>query len=838
MTKNNRRGGDGHSWGLIHTVSVAPRVSVCHLTKMARAVSIRKSEMDAGTQSLSPQHLETLHRSAINDEVISARGYRTITDERELQQFGFNKDQRRAPGLLLPLIGPDGSNGVYVYRPDNPRVIEERGHGKLPDGTYPNKVAKYEYPAKAPMRIDCPPLCRQHIGNPKVRLWITEGQKKADSLASAGECAIALLGVWNFKGKNKFGGTTLLSDFDWIHFEERDVRIIFDSDMNRNPNVRAAMERLKEHLQRKKAHVSAVYLPAAPDGSKQGVDDFLAGGHTINDLESLVEGPREAVKPAAPVFELLENEPPTMRRPLALVNGQAFAATWVNVRVTLTESVTKKGEVIKHNPPVIQTERRLMIVGGDGHLYGDGGDAVLSTLEFQTRLDEAPPAEKLWSVKGIKKFRGGYRANPVQVFNHVTDIIDRFIDFDRSLAEQRTMAELIACYVFATYMLDAFTVVGYLYPNGDRGSGKTQLLQVICEMAYLGQVILAGGSYATLRDMADYGATLAFDDAEGLSDPKRTDPDKRNLLLAGNRRGNTVALKELVGDRWQTRYVNTFCPRLFSATQLPDPILGSRTIVVPLIRTPDRFRANADPLDYALWMHDRRELIDDLWALSVVHLKDLPSYEARVNEHSRLTGRSLEPWRALLAVALWLQDAGVTDLWKRMEKLSFDYQSERPTLETSDLTAIAIQALCDYVVSVANDISDVSPKTVTITTKKLTETIQEIAVSTEADIDVDRITSRRVGKVMSKMRMKYSRTGKARQWDIPFDELARRCISYGIPVPPRVRTMLERRQNDTLSANVTNVTDVITSSGEGDGRDISDVNDMCDVSEVREVIEL
>ena len=43
--------------------------------------------------------------------------------------------------------------------------------------------------------------------------------------------------------------------------------------------------------------------------------------------------------------------------------------------------------------------------------------------------------------------------------------------------------------------------------------------------------------------MADYGATLAFDDAEGLSDPKKTDPDKRALLLAGNRRGNTVPLR-------------------------------------------------------------------------------------------------------------------------------------------------------------------------------------------------------------------------------------------------------------------------------------------------------
>ena len=91
------------------------------------------------------------------------------------------------------------------------------------------------------------------------------------------------------------------------------------------------------------------------------------------------------------------------------------------------------------------------------------------------------------------------------------------------------MCELVACYILSTWFIEALTVIGYLWPNGERGSGKTQLLNVITELAYLGQTILAGGSYASLRDLADYGATLAFDDAEAIMDVKRTDPDKRAL---------------------------------------------------------------------------------------------------------------------------------------------------------------------------------------------------------------------------------------------------------------------------------------------------------------------
>src|SRR5439155_2432205 len=139
-----------------------------------------------------------------------------------------------------------------------------------------------------------------------------------------------------------------------------------------------------------------------------------------------------------------------------------------------------------------------------------------------------------------------------------------------------TMCEFIACYVLSTYFLDGFNVVGYLWPNGEPGAGKTTLLQVVTETAYLGQLILAGSSYPCLRDMADYGATLAFDDAEAVMNVRRIDPDKRTLLLAGNRRGATVTVKELEpdGKRWTMRHVSTFCPRLFSAIHLPDEVLG------------------------------------------------------------------------------------------------------------------------------------------------------------------------------------------------------------------------------------------------------------------------
>jgi hypothetical protein len=495
-----------------------------------------------------------------------------------------------------------------------------------------------------------------------------------------------------------------------------------------------------------------------------------------------------------PIIELLDAAPPAIRRPLTLSGGHAYAAAWPFARVTLSETVDQNGKIIRHNPPLVKISRQLCVVRNDGVVFGDG-EHELSELGFDVVLPEIPRDCKLWSSVSMKAFRKGERPLPSEVFNQLVEVIDRFIDFQRSLGDQRTMAEMVACYILATWFLDAFNVIGFLWPNGERGSGKTQLLHLIAELSYLGQLILTGGSYATLRDLADYGATLCFDDAENVSNSRRSNPDKRNLLLAGNRRGATVTVKESVqdGKKWQTRYVNAYCPRAFSAIRLPDPVLASRTIVVPLIRTGNRQKANADPLDYQLWPHDRNALVDNLWALAVANLPKLPQYEARVNESDDLIGRDLEPWRALLAVAAWLEDVGVAGLYQRMKRLAVNYQVERHEVETYDLTRLVIRALCQCLgcdVATLGDLCDVPPETSTevktfILTAEIEKAAREIAEADELDIDIDwdlDRARRAVGRTMSKLRFGHGNEGGTHRkgWHVGRREVAQFVRSFGL----------------------------------------------------------
>jgi hypothetical protein len=479
--------------------------------------------------------------------------------------------------------------------------------------------------------------------------------------------------------------------------------------------------------------------------------------------------------------ELLDAPPERLARPLCLAAGHAYAVAWLHKQTTVRQWVDKKtGDIVVFDPPKVTVEMVLIVVRDDGHVFADvpsilPGAAPLSQLGLTVSLPIQPAPGRAWSGAGVKRYVNGERPEPADVFRRVARVIDRFMDFSRSLASQETMCEMIACYVLMTYLLDAFNVVGYLWPNGDKGAGKTNFLVVVAELAYLGQVILAGGSYASLRDLADCGAFLAFDDAEGIMDVKRTDPDKRTLLLAGNRRGAHVTVKELVNDQWTTRHIDAFCPRAFSAIRLPDDVLGSRTITVPLVRSADAHRAKVNPLDYTTWPCDRRRLVDDLWAVGLAHLADLREYDTRAAGRSSLTGRDLEPWRGILAVALWLEEAhGVEGLFGRMEKLSVDYQTERGDLEGRDPVRVAIRALQKMV-------SESEDADFTFAPKELAERMNQFVAEDDSSPDGKEFTNpRKVGWLLRKLRFKKGTRDKSRQWQTSMAEVNSLARAYGM----------------------------------------------------------
>jgi hypothetical protein len=234
---------------------------------------------NGGPGTLSDSHRHTLEvRSAISREVYEEGGVWTVTGGRQLPR-GFSKRQReRGAGILFMGHRPNEET-FHVFRPDD----------LDPD----NPGLKYEAACKAlggPGNVLYVHPSQRHLVNDTgIPVIFVEGIKKALSIITAARAAgeevlvVAILGVWNWLS----GGKPISDMFD-IPLEGRDVYICFDSDVFRNPDVADAARRLWEHLAGRGAVVRLAYLPDQADGSKAGPDDYLAAGHTFNELMALM----------------------------------------------------------------------------------------------------------------------------------------------------------------------------------------------------------------------------------------------------------------------------------------------------------------------------------------------------------------------------------------------------------------------------------------------------------------------------------------------------------------------------------------------------------------------
>jgi len=394
-------------------------------------------------------------------------------------------------------------------------------------------------------------------------------------------------------------------------------------------------------------------------------------------------------------FEILDEAPERITRPLGLVGGKAYAVTWIHTRRTIHRD--EDGNRLE-TPRQVTTKVRV-VLDARGRMYASEpvpGCTGLSKLGVDVTCDDPVPDRSAWSGKGVARYCKGDRPSPADVFKAVKTVVGHFMSFEYSFAPQEQMEELIACKVIGTYMLPAFNTASYGWSHAELGAGKTRLLEVIAEVAYLGLMCLNSTTLAMMRDIAAYGGTLCFDDVEGLTG-KGADPDKQALLLAGNRKGVMVGFKDKDPEtgKWTKTFVEVYCTRWFSATTTPIGTLASRTIFFPLVASSDKAKTDREPMEGESWppQTDRRTLVDDLFALALTNLPALPAYDRKAAGLVSESGRKLQPWRVPLGVALWLQERGVEGVFERLVQTMRAYHRDALTQALSVHQTIIPRAL-------------------------------------------------------------------------------------------------------------------------------------------------
>src|SRR5215218_7495941 len=277
---------------------------------------------------------EVTEESAIAPAVAWERGYYLEKTKAALKRIGFGRSQQRAPALVIPRFSPCGEPIPPQIKPHNP-LVEER-NGK-------SRPRKYETPAGTPVRLSVPPRAVPMMRDVQRTLYITEGDKKADALASVGECCISLQGVECWR---------VLEDWEEVKLYGREVVIAFDADVMVNPNVQKALRRLAAFLRERGALVKYFLWPERYRGTKTGIDDYLAAGGNVLELKSWAQDhPDEESMPVGTLLAEVQAETVEWlwerRIPLGKItvldgdpdNGKSVLTTDLAARVTVGKAM-------------------------------------------------------------------------------------------------------------------------------------------------------------------------------------------------------------------------------------------------------------------------------------------------------------------------------------------------------------------------------------------------------------------------------------------------------------------------------------------------------------------
>ncbi len=133
-------------------------------------------------------------------------------------------------------------------------------------------------------------------------------------------------------------------------------------------------------------------------------------------------------------------------------------------------------------------------------------------------------------------------------------------------------------------------------------------------------------------------------------------------------------------------------------------------------------------------------------------------------------------------------------LWGRLEALSWQYQAERPQLETDDFTSLVLRALLDTCANCArcarcaSHLGYADKEHWLFTASELVDLVFELAAE-ELMLSLDRQTTVKIGLTLAKLRLKkLPRSGGRgnRHWLVTLAELKRWAAAYGLPLPSQL----------------------------------------------------
>lgn len=210
----------------------------------------------------------------------------------------------------------------------------------------------------------------------------------------------------------------------------------------------------------------------------------------------------------------------------------------------------------------------VSVRGKVGHFEGNSGVVDNQTIRHRSHTARAPDLSTHWPRQDVLEFLNNPSApRGVELYDELVAAWQQYVDL-----EDPGMYVIAATWGVLTYVYPAFAAVPFLHFLGPKGSGKSQSLDLLQQLARQGYK--ARATAAVVGDLIESKrVTLLLDQADNLS------PHHIDLFADSYRAGAKRAIVDM-DHRGSPLEFETFGPKAFAGTKpLPDD-LQDRAIMV------------------------------------------------------------------------------------------------------------------------------------------------------------------------------------------------------------------------------------------------------------------
>jgi len=232
---------------------------------------------------------------------------------------------------------------------------------------------------------------------------------------------------------------------------------------------------------------------------------------------------------------------------------------------------------------------KLLLDGKEANPEDYPGEWIADHVEFKNTftipVDESKqiiytPFPPIWR-------QPGHPVDPGD-FNQLYDEIRDFIYVHADLPDTR-LYDILTCWIIATWLLEVWDVVGYVFLLGPRSSGKTRVLEILSALSYRGMLTPNISGPALFRVTEKLKPTLCLDETEIYNREDKS--DIQNILNSGYKRGQfALRVKMIEGGEDEIQTFDVFGFKALAGTNELLGTLESRSIVISMMKATRKVR--------------------------------------------------------------------------------------------------------------------------------------------------------------------------------------------------------------------------------------------------------